>query len=117
MANDGVHEVRISILEKRMDEVLKEIHVLRAEMRKDYATKAVLARLEEKIALLIADVKASQSELKTLHVECAQRFTAIESQLAHFATKDDVRKMGLRLILASFSMQIAMTGLLLHFLR
>jgi len=110
MANDGIHEVRISTLEKRMDQVLRELQELREEMRRDYATKADLARVETKVDALAL-------ELKALQIQCAQRFAAIESQLPHFATKDDVRKMGLRLMLASFSMQIAMTGLLLHFLR
>ena len=118
MANDGSNEVRIAILEKQM----ADMQAMMAEMRKEYATKAdlavtsaELARLEPKVDALAERVEAIAQELKALQIECARRFAAIEAQLPHFATKNDVRKMGLRIMLANFSTQIAVAAMLLRY--
>jgi hypothetical protein len=70
MANDGLNEFRITMLENQIADVLVRLD----EMRKEYATKADVAALNERVDRL-------GNEVKEWRIECAARFAAIEARL------------------------------------
>ncbi|MGO4382228.1 hypothetical protein AB4Z19_28500 [Pseudoduganella sp. RAF19] len=87
MANDGVNEYRIAMLEQQMAEVLVKLD----EMRTEYATKAELAALTVRVERLEQEVKEMRIEYAARFAAIEKRLDTIEATLATLATKDELK--------------------------
>lgn len=116
MPNDESRNVRLSFLEKQMNDVMAELAAMRKEyatkadleaIRKEYATKADIARIEARLDSFYAEFVATR-------VEYGQRLAAIEAQLPHLATKAEMRKLALITTTANIAAILPLYMLLLR---
>ncbi|MBB3118190.1 hypothetical protein [Pseudoduganella violacea] len=110
MPNDESQNVRLSFLDKQMNDVMAEL----TAMRREYATKTDLEAVKADIARLEARLDSFYAEFVAMRLEHGQRLAAIEAQLPHLATKAEMRKLALITTSANIAAILPLYMLLLH---
>lgn len=109
-------EVRIAMLETKVDDLFDKI----AEIRRDMATKADIANLQRQIdevkaglARLEGRIERLEERIGRLEDRLARLEQRIESEFKQLATKEEMRKDMLTMALGIISAQAVMTATLI----
>jgi len=117
MPKDESMDVRIAILESKVDDLLGKF----AEFKRDYATKAEFADLQRQIDGIRADIEGLDRRLQRLEERMTRLEQRIESEFRQVATKAEVRKDLLTfargIITVQTAINAAMITVVVQFLR
>lgn len=107
MPKDENMDVRIAVLESKVDDLLGKV----AQLQQEMATKADIANLQRQIDLLRGDSERSRAEADA----------RLDQRLKQFATKAEVRKdmliFALGIITVQTAINAAMISAVVQFLR